>query len=441
VRHFASLSGLVAVSSAALLVLSGTPTVSAAARSAPVWTTASYTDIPVRETGTVNTVADGDTFRFIPDGANGYVTVRLLGINTPEVRGFLGANFDRDMCGGPEASTVLASLLPAGSRVQLRSVIPNSTGEDGRWRRYAFAWNEQTGQFDIDVQASMAAAGFAMWFPTAGETTLSYQYRVLIEQAQQAGRAIWDPTYCGPVEQPDARVSLVVIWDAPGNDNLNINGEQIIVRNIGSVPVDLSGWLLRDSSNTSWFTMPKGSVLAPNDFRVVHVGTGTNGSPKPRDLYMNSTRALFSNTSTSFFMGDGAYLLDPSTSIRSYFQYPCVLDCSDSLRGIVRIRTVQPIQTSSKPRIAANQEYVVIVNRSSSPVLLDGYYLRYRTSTYPFIPNTRIAPGGRLTVRMGQGTPTRKTQYWGRARPLLTNGGGVIRLLSPTNVLVSQKKW
>jgi micrococcal nuclease len=427
--------------SAALLVLSGTPTVSAVTQPAPAWTTASFEDIPVRETGTVNTVADGDTFRFIPDGANGYVTVRLLGINTPEVRGFLGANFERDMCGGPEASAILASLLPRGSRVQLRSVIPDLRGEDGRWRRFAFAWNEQTGQFDIDVQAEMAAAGFAMWFTTAGETTLSYQYRVLVEQAQQAGRGIWNPTLCGPVEQPDARVSLVVLWDAPGNDNLNINGEQIIVRNIGSAPVDLSGWLLRDSSLTSWFTMPNGSVLAPNDFRVVHVGSGTSGLPQPRDLYMNSTKALFSNPSTSYFMGDAAYLLDRSTAIRSYFQYPCVLDCSDALRGIVRIQTVQPIQSSNKPRIAANSEYVVIVNTSSSPVLLDGYYLRYRTLTYPFIPNTCIAPGGRLTVRMGQGTPTRRTQYWGRARPLLTNGGGVITLLSPTNALVSAKKW
>jgi hypothetical protein len=156
---------------------------------------------------------------------------------------------------------------------------------------------------------------------------------------------------------------------------------------------------------------------------------------------MNSTKALFSNPSTSYFMGDAAYLLDRSTAIRSFFQYPCVLDCSDVLRGIVQIQTVQPIQSSNTPRIAANSEYVVIVNTSSSPVLLDGYYLRYRTLTYPFIPNTRIAPGGRLTVRMGQGTPTRRTQYWGRARPLLTNGGGVITLLSPTNALVSAKKW
>lgn len=408
---------------------------------APAWATVTYESIPIRETGTVNRVADGDTFRFIPDGQTGYVTVRLLGINTPEVRGFLGANFDRDMCGGPEASALLAALLPSGSRVRLRSVIPDAVGTDGRWRRYAFAFNEQTGQFDIDVQAVLAASGLAMWFPTAGETTMSYPYRVLVEQAQQAGRGIWTPTYCGPVEQPDARVSLTVIWDAPGNDNITINGEQVIVRNVGTSPVDLSGWRLRDSSLTAWYTLPDGSVLAPDDYRVVHVGSGTNGLPGPRDLYMNSDKALFSNVSPILFMGDGAYLLDRSTAVRSYVQYPCALDCSDALQGLVRITAVQPVQTSRIARIAANQEYIVIRNRSTSPVLLDGYFLRYRTSTYPFLANTRIGPGGKLTVRMGRGTPTSTVQFWGRSTPLLTNGGGTVSLLSPTNVLISSRQW
>lgn len=426
---------------AAVVPAPASSTASSSASQAPGWATATYESIPVRETGTVKRVADGDTFRFIPEGQRDYVTVRLLGINTPEVRGFLGSNFDRDMCGGPEASALLASLLPAGSRVQLRSVIPDAIGSDGRWRRYAFAFNEQTGQFDIDVQAALAAAGLAMWFPTAGETTMSYPYRVLVEQAEVAGRGIWTPTYCGPVEQPDARVSLVAIWDAPGNDNVNINGEQVIVRNAGTSPVDLSGWQLRDSSLTAWYTMPDGSVLAPDDYRVVHVGSGVNGSPGPRDLYMNSTKALFSNVSPVFFMGDGAYLLDRSSAVRSYFQYPCALDCSDPLRGLVRITSVQPVQTSRIARIAANQEFVVIWNRSTTPALLDGYYLRYRTSTYAFIPNTRIAPGATLTVRMGRGTPTRTVQYWGRTRPLLTNGGGTVSLLSPTNVLVSARTW
>ena len=46
-----------------------------------------YLEIPIQETGVVDLVADGDTFRFIENGTSEYVTIRLLGVNTPEVRG------------------------------------------------------------------------------------------------------------------------------------------------------------------------------------------------------------------------------------------------------------------------------------------------------------------------------------------------------------------
>ena len=70
----------------------------------------------------VDVVLDGDTFRFIEEGATDSVTVRLLGVNTPEIRGFNNANRDKDMCGGPEATRLLASWLPPGTKVQLRSL-------------------------------------------------------------------------------------------------------------------------------------------------------------------------------------------------------------------------------------------------------------------------------------------------------------------------------
>ena len=48
-----------------------------------------YLDIPVQETGVVDVVADGDTFRFIEDGTSEYVTVRLLGVILPKFEGLI----------------------------------------------------------------------------------------------------------------------------------------------------------------------------------------------------------------------------------------------------------------------------------------------------------------------------------------------------------------
>lgn len=401
---------------------------------------ARYLDIPVQGTGVVDVVADGDTFRFIEQGTTDYVTVRLLGVNTPEIRGFNNVHRDKDMCGGAEATDILKSILRPGSKVQLRSLSKESENR-GRIQRYAFAWNPLTEQYDIDVQAIIAQSGLAMWFTIKTESSLSYQYRVMIAQTQIEKRGIWNPDYCGPLEQPNANISVIVNWDAEGNDNANINGEFIVVRNIGEEDIDLTGWLLRDSSLTSWFYFPGGSVLAPNDSRVVHVGAGDNGTPNPRDLYMNSETALFPNIAPGLFLGNGAYLIDRNTAMRSYYEYPCVLDCSDPLQGVLRITQVNAVSTAKLMANRANQEYIRIKNEGLVPALLDGYYLRRGVSTYPFLVNSVIGPGRYLTVRIGKGTPIRFTQYWGRDSTLLRDKGDRVSLMSNRNVTISAKVW
>jgi endonuclease YncB( thermonuclease family) len=401
---------------------------------------ASYLDIPIQETGTVDAILDGDTFRFREDGANDWVKIRLLGVNTPEVTGFNNIHFAENMCGGQEALHLLDSIMPPGTRVQLRSNSKESSNR-GRALRYAFALNPNTGKYDIDVQAAIAESGLAMWFTIDQEAALAYPYRLIIQRAQRGGRGIWDPNHCGPREQPDASIKVTVSWDAPGVDQANLNGEFVILRNTGSTSVDLSGWLLRDSSLTAWFYFPPNSVLTPGDYRVLHVGSGTPGSPHPWDLYMNSTEPLFPNLQDGEFVGDGAYLLDRKTAVRFYDEYPCITDCSDPLTGVVTIAKVNPKSRSHIAARAANEEFVILRNSGATPVLLDGYFLRRQVSTYPFPPGTTITPGGTLTVRVGTGSPTSTIQYWGRPSPLLNNQHDRVELLSNRNVLISQRRW
>ena len=399
-----------------------------------------YTDVPVQETGRITKVLDGDTFEFLVDGDSRATRVRLLGVNTPEVTGQDNIHFAEDMCAGREAEAHLERLLPVGTKVELRSLRKESTNR-GRILRYVFAYDPQSGAYDKDISALVAESGLAMWFTVDQESALSYPYRLIVQQAQRDGRGIWDPNYCGPVEQPDARIKVTVSWDAPGTDASNLNGEFVIVRNVGTTAVDLSGWLLRDSSLTSWYYFPSGTVLTAGDFRVVHVGSGSPGSPTARDLYMGSTEPLFPNTQDGKFLGDGAYLLDRSTAVRFYDEYPCITNCRDPLQGAVAISKVNPVSRSRVVSRAANEEFVVLRNASKAPVLLDGYYLRRKVSTYPFPPGTQIPPGRTLTVRIGKGAATPLVQYWGRRAPLLTNRSDRVDLLSNTNVLVSRKQW
>jgi endonuclease YncB( thermonuclease family) len=114
------MTGVAAGIAAGALLLVGFP-VSA---TADTWDLSqySYLDIPIQETGIVDVVSDGDTFRFIEEGATDYVTVRLLGMNTPEIRGFNNIHRDKDMCGGAEATEVLASVLRPGTKVSRQSL-------------------------------------------------------------------------------------------------------------------------------------------------------------------------------------------------------------------------------------------------------------------------------------------------------------------------------
>lgn len=397
-----------------------------------------YTQIPIRETGTVLRINDGDTFEMLPDGSSTPVRVRLIGINAPEVAGFKNAHFDRDFCGGPQAYQYLSGMLPVGSRVQLRSESAESANR-GRILRHAFGQNPATGAFDVDVQQAVAAAGLAMWFALDGESALAATYRSAVDQAQDAGVGIWNPAFCSSVEQPEARIALTVTWDAPGNDAQRLDAETVIIRNVGSTAVDLSGWLLRDSSLEAWLTLPGGTLIEPGDYRVVHVGVGTNTG---RDLYMQATQPIFPNLEPGQFLGDGAYLLDRSTTPRAWFEYPCLSDCvSDPLKGKVVISKVDRVAGPGSPSKRANMESVAIKNISEAPVLLDGYFLRRRISTYPILADTWLAPGRELTVRIGKGRPTPSTQYWGMPNTLLNDDHDRVQLFSATNVLISQKKW
>ena len=323
--------------------------------------------------------------------------------------------------------------------MQTRS-LDKASFKDERIQRYAFGWNPQTYQYDIDLQAVIAHSGLATWFTLENESALSYKYRVMIAQTQLKGIGLWSPDLCGPLEQPEAKLSVNVNWDAQSNDSDNTNGEYAIIRDVGESNVDVTGWLLRDTG-VSEFRFPSGSTLAPNDFRVVHMGVGTNGTPDPRDLYWGSGEALFRNTVIDSFLGDGAYLLNQNTAVRSYYEYPCVLDCSDPMKGVLRITKVNATSTAKKMSRRTNQEYIRIKNTGKSSVLLDGYHLRRDVSTYPFLPDTSIRPGQSLTVRIGKGQPTDSTQYWGRDSTLLRDSGDSVALLSNRNVTISAKKW
>lgn len=124
---------------------------------------------PSLETGVVERITDGDTFRL-----EGGERVRLIGVDTPET---VAPGKDVE-CFGPEATAELAKLIPPGSRVRLLRDRSDRDRFD-RLLRYV------TADDGTDVQLALLDGGFAEAKRYKPDTARADEF----EQAEQAARA------------------------------------------------------------------------------------------------------------------------------------------------------------------------------------------------------------------------------------------------------------
>lgn len=132
-----------------------------------------------RHRGIVVKVTDGDTLKIRIAGV-GVRSVRILGIDTPEVYG------GRE-CGGDAASEQMALLAPVGSRVQLES-DPSQADRDryGRWLRYVARQR-------LDVGHEQIRRGLARTYIYRNDPfRRARAYQRTEKTAQNRSRGSWD---------------------------------------------------------------------------------------------------------------------------------------------------------------------------------------------------------------------------------------------------------
>lgn len=135
----------------------------------------------VRQRGRVIRVVDGDTLEVrLSSGARR--TVRMLGIDTPEVYG------GTTQCGGPQASRSLVRLLPRGTAVRLISDNTQArTDRYGRILRYVERLRD-----DRDMDRAQVRRGWARVYVYDNVPfTRVASYRKAQRSAQAADRGIW----------------------------------------------------------------------------------------------------------------------------------------------------------------------------------------------------------------------------------------------------------
>ena len=127
----------------------------------------------------VSYVVDGDTFKV--RAGNREITVRLLGINTPET-----VDPRKPVqCFGPEASHETKSLL-TGMNVQLKlNPQREVTDKYGRYLAYAYLSN------GISINRLLIEQGFAREYTVGKPYSFQKQFKALELEAQQNKRGLW----------------------------------------------------------------------------------------------------------------------------------------------------------------------------------------------------------------------------------------------------------
>lgn len=245
------------------------------------------------ELATVLAITDGDTLTVtLADGA--IDTVRLIGINTPE----------SGECFYEEATSVLTALVSPGEQVAM-TVDVSDRDQFDRLLRYLWV-----GQMSVNEEMVRRGAAIARRYPP--DTSLADRFEDAQSSAQSARTGLWAPDACGPASESGLRI-LEVFYDAPGDDNVNLNEEWITVRNDGANIVDLSGWTLKDESSTHRFAFPTLFSLAVGEIATIRTGCGESFGTEL--FWCNQGSAVWNNA------GDTAFLLDPNGNIHDKLAY------------------------------------------------------------------------------------------------------------------------
>jgi len=188
-------------------------------------------------------VVDGDTVE-LADGRR----VRYIGINTPERGQFLyqeATDANRRLIAGKEGWLVL-DVQPV----------------DQYGRILAYLWVG-----DQLVNLELVRQGYANAYTAPPNVLYSEEILAAEKEAREAEVGLWAPS--------DISVRIrKIIYDAPGPDPDNPNGEWVEIVNEGSASVDLAGFSLKDEANHIYVfpsvTLKGGAMLK------LHSGQGTD---------------------------------------------------------------------------------------------------------------------------------------------------------------------
>jgi micrococcal nuclease len=246
----------------------------------------------------VSEVIDGDTFSVTGGGR-----VRMMGINTPEA----------DQYFYEEAKEVLSLMIDKTS-VFLEQDI-SDTDKYGRFLRYVFVG-------ELFVNLEMIKRGFANVFTVPPDIKYTDELLEAERYARENNLGLWEISagyIGGNIKEGEENktgsitgqsgaelkvISVDLIWDSPGNDMENINGEYAVIKNESVYEIDIGGWTIKDSATKIYEF--KHYILKSGEKIFLHSGSGIDSKGR---FYWNNSQPVWNNDHDTLYLRDKSGLL------------------------------------------------------------------------------------------------------------------------------------
>lgn len=239
-----------------------------------------------REIAQVVRVIDGDTIEILLDGE--IYKLRYIGMDAPEPGQWLS-----------DLATEANQELVEGKVVELEKDM-SETDQYGRLLRYVYLGDGTM------VNALLVEMGYA----TAVAYSPDVKYQTLLtrkqEYAQENGFGFWAPATPTPLDGiPEGQVIIDPAcsqFNAPGNDNENLNEEYVCLVNPSIESIDISGWSISDEYG--WiYTFEQYSLIAEG---MAKLRSGCGEDTQADLFWCRSDTAVWNNDGDCVYLKDAA---------------------------------------------------------------------------------------------------------------------------------------
>lgn len=324
---------------------------------------------------------------------------------------------------------------PNGEWVRIRN-IGNGSVDLTDWKLqdngedYHFADGETLAEgeaLEIRVGSGSDSGDVRYWGRSAGILANGGDaLRVFTDHHEEVDCFSWGSVDCGD-ENVLGSIQITANYNAAGNDSTNPNGEWVAVENTGDENVDLTGYRVYTPGHS--YTFPSGTVLTPG-FRVrLRVGSGSDTA---YNLYWGKPSGILANG------GDYVQLRSPENEPLIEHAWPCGGSC-----GPEHSLVIHAVRYDAAGSDAANPngEWIQIRNAGYQTTNLRDWKIKVGKKQFVETGNHKLSPGEIVRIRIGDGTDTSSTLYWGRSSGILRNSGHTVKLYTPHRQLVDCHGW